>query len=113
MRTRAEIKREIVDAFMANEEMQQRYGFDPNQSFESQFSLVSYENVLFEIIAFSHYILEQIFGVHKRELDELIASKKLHNGIWVREQLLNFQYGFNRSEEHTSELQSRGHLVCR
>jgi len=95
MRTRAEIKREIVDAFMANEEMQQRYGFDPNQSFESQFSLVSYENVLFEIIAFSHYILEQIFGVHKRELDELIASKKLHNGIWVREQLLNFQYGFN------------------
>ena len=95
MRTRAEIKREIVDAFMANEEMQQRYGFDPNQSFESQFSLVSYENVLFEIIAFSHYILEQIFGVHKRELDELIASKKLHNGIWIREQLLNFQYGFN------------------
>lgn len=94
MRTRAEIKREIVDAFMANEEMQQRYGFDPNQSFESQFSLVSYENVLFEIIAFSHYILEQIFGVHKRELDELIASKKLHNGIWIREQLLNFQYGF-------------------
>lgn len=95
MRTRAEIKREIVDAFMANEEMQQRYGFDPNQSFESQFSLVSYENVLFEIIAFSHYILEQIFGVHKRELDELIASKKIHNGIWIREQLLNFQYGFN------------------
>lgn len=95
MRTRAEIKREIVDAFMANEEMQQRYGFDPNESFESQFSLVSYENILFEIIAFSHYILEQIFGVHKRELDELIASKKLHNGIWVREQLLNFQYGFN------------------
>src|SRR5690625_6382292 len=95
MRTRAEIKREIVDAFISNEEMQQRYGFDPNQSFESQFSLVSYENVLFEIIAFSHYILEQIFGVHKRELDELIASKKL------------------RSEEHTSELQSRGHLVCR
>lgn len=95
MRTRAEIKREIVDAFMSNEEMQQRYGFDPNQSFESQFSLVSYENVLFEIIAFSHYIMEQIFGVHKRELDELIASKKLHNGIWVREQLLNFQYGFN------------------
>lgn len=95
MRTRAEIKREIVDAFMANEEMQARYGFDSDQSFESQFSLVSYENVLFEIIAFSHYILEQIFGVHKRELDELIASKKIHNGIWIRDQLLNFQYGFN------------------
>src|SRR3712207_9381693 len=32
--------------------------------------------------------------------------------LWVREARL-FKYGSGRSEEHTSELQSRQYLVCR
>lgn len=94
MRTKKEIKATIVQRFMQDEFMKQEYGFDEEVTFESQFSLVSFENILFEIIAFAHFILEGFFDVHKKEVDTLIASKKLHNGIWIRDQLLNFQYGF-------------------
>src|SRR5690625_5456072 len=31
----------------------------------------------------------------------------------IREETERMKFGLNRSEEHTSELQSRGHLVCR
>src|SRR5207253_10047048 len=31
------------------------------------------------------------------------------DGVWM----LSWRASLNRSEEHTSELQSRGHLVCR
>src|SRR5436305_10176202 len=34
-------------------------------------------------------------------------------GSWSLEQLLVLMDSYNRSEEHTSELQSRPHLVCR
>jgi|26BtaG_2_1085354.scaffolds.fasta_scaffold01419_9 hypothetical protein len=46
------------------------------------------------IVAFVIDLLRQMFETHKKEIDTLIASKKLHNGIWIRNQLLNFQYGY-------------------
>src|SRR5690625_3752788 len=39
-----------------------------------------------------------------------------HHELWhgpVGAQLISSEHGVTRSEEHTSELQSRGHLVCR
>src|SRR5690625_3080000 len=43
--------------------------------------------------------------------------------LWIKSDIINFEiifmrlnviaYSYFRSEEHTSELQSRGHLVCR
>lgn len=46
------------------------------------------------IIAFAIDLLRQMFETHKTELNELIATKKIHSGIWIREQLLGFQLGF-------------------
>src|SRR5690625_6844616 len=40
----------------------------------------------------------------------LDGTKRIITAIMIRE---IFQITFMRSEEHTSELQSRGHLVCR
>src|SRR5690625_7019805 len=34
-------------------------------------------------------------------------------GLAITKELVEAHYGRIRSEEHTSELQSRGHLVCR
>ncbi len=93
-RTIKEIKKSITDNFMSNTEMQTAYGLDPAKSFEEQFSKVSFESVIFDIIAIVHLILEQLFDKHKTEINTLISLKKLHTGIWIREQLLNFQYGF-------------------
>lgn len=46
------------------------------------------------IIAFAIDLLRQMYETHKTELNDLIATKKLHSGIWIREQLLGFQLGF-------------------
>ena len=32
---------------------------------------------------------------------------------FVKKKILKFKWNYSRSEEHTSELQSRLHLVCR
>lgn len=47
------------------------------------------------IIAYAINLLREMFVQHKVEMHELIASKKLHNGIWIRNKLLSFQYGFS------------------
>lgn len=95
MRTREQIKRELVAGFMANEYMESAYGFDPNVPFDVQFSLTSFENVLFEIIAFFHYVLEQMFETHKTETMTAIANQKIHRAPQIRQSLLGFQYGFS------------------
>lgn len=80
---------------MANEHMETAYGFDPAATFEDQFSLVSFENILFEIIAFFHFVLESMFETHKSETYEAIASQKVHRAPEIRQRLLDFQYGFD------------------
>src|SRR5437870_11006835 len=49
-------------------------------------------------------------GEHPNPLRGLLIF--LRHSIWQAELLL-LEPGAKRSEEHTSELQSRGHLVCR
>src|SRR5690625_6269086 len=45
---------------------------------------------------------------------EFIACAEAHAAAHGRaNQLQSYVLAFHRSEEHTSELQSRGHLVCR
>src|SRR5690625_6933704 len=45
----------------------------------------------------------------------VINAPKVHDGILTTNDIVDLKSDttFERSEEHTSELQSRGHLVCR
>src|SRR5690625_6125862 len=52
--------------------------------------------------------INQMFRDHTEE----IAGRPDIHFIWQYGSLYEEEYG-NRSEEHTSELQSRGHIVCR
>src|SRR5207253_6896013 len=53
------------------------------------------------LVDISNYVMLELGRpTHVFDLD------KIHGGLEVR-------WGRKRSEEHTSELQSRGHLVCR
>src|SRR5690625_7018886 len=51
------------------------------------------------------------------DIDQQEAEERLAKAIKENENLpedeRQFQIEFGRSEEHTSELQSRGHIVCR
>lgn len=94
-RTKTQIKAEITTPFMANESLAVRYGFAPGASFDAEFSLVSLENILFEIVALAIFIHELFFDQHAKEVDERLANEKSGTLPWYRTMALRFQYGFD------------------
>src|SRR5437660_5243214 len=54
---------------------------------------------------------QQAGALHQR--GALLRLPRLNESIPTQEQRQGGMLSFRRSEEHTSELQSRGHLVCR
>lgn len=83
MRTRQEIKKQIVDEFMNNPTLANRYGFAVGESFSEKFSLVSIENIWFEIISYILYFHEQM-------VQENAKNSRVHNLSWYRDQVLNY-----------------------
>lgn len=97
-RTIEDIKKEMTDAFMADETLHLKYGFDKNKSFNEQFSKASLESLLFYIVACSIWILENLFDKHQEEVSETI-SKRAHTLRWYREKAFAFQYGYDLRED--------------
>src|SRR5690606_6908156 len=60
-----------------------------------EFSLVSLENILFEIVAFALFLHEQLFDAHKQEVTDLLYNQKSGRLPWYRYMALQFQYGFD------------------
>ncbi|MDB0603198.1 nucleotidyltransferase [Tenacibaculum maritimum] len=94
-RTRTEIKNQITSSFVNNEIIRAAYGLTEGLTFEQQFSLVSFENILFDIISFSILLLEQLFNQHTTEVDDKLYNQKSGRLPWYRYMALKFQYGFN------------------
>lgn len=94
-RTKTQIKAEITTPFMANETYSNAYGFDLGASFDAEFSLVSLENILFEIVAFTIYLHELMFDQHTKEVDQRLANEKAGSLPWYRTMALLFQFGFD------------------
>jgi hypothetical protein len=98
-RNRAAIKLEMTTAFMANESLAGTYGFTVGASFADEFSIVSFENILFDITSYFMFLLEQIFDTHKKEVDDIIEAKMPHRPSWYRSKAKAFQYGFDLIED--------------
>ncbi|RWX00906.1 nucleotidyltransferase [Flavobacterium cerinum] len=94
-RTQAEIKQEITKAFMANAIFSMVYGFPVGGSFEVHFSLLSLENLWFDIISFAHRVHEQFFDQHTKEVNEKLANQKAGTLPWYRTMALRFLWGFS------------------
>ena len=97
-RTIEEIKKEMTDAFLADETLRLQYGFNPSKSFNEQFSKASLESIIFYIIACSIWVLEKLFDKHQEEVSETI-SKRAHTLRWYREKAFAFQYGYDLRED--------------
>ncbi len=95
MRTRAEIKTEMTSTFVANATVIATYGLDENLTFEQQFSLVSLENIFFDIMSFVVFLHEQIFTKHKSDVNTRLYNQKNGRLPWYRTMALKFQYGFD------------------
>lgn len=94
-RNRTEIKLAMTTDFMANEIFAGIYGFPLGALFTQYFSTVSFENILFNIISYAHFLLEQLFDQHKQEIDTRILEQKSGTRNWYKNKYLNFQFGFD------------------
>ncbi|OBX20952.1 MULTISPECIES: hypothetical protein [Bizionia] len=95
MRTKADIKKQITDPFINNAHVISMYGLDENLSYEAQFSIVSFENILFDIMTNIIFFLEGLFGQHVKEVDGRLFNQKNARLSWYRTMALQFQYGFD------------------
>lgn len=90
-RTIAEIKKEMTDAFLQDKTIQTLYGVVSNQSFESQFSKVSLESIIFYIVATCVWTLETLFDRHHQEVTGLIDNLRPHTLLWYINKTKAFQ----------------------
>jgi hypothetical protein len=94
-KTRNEIKREMTASFVNNTHIRDVYGLTEGKNFEEEFSLVSFENILFDVISFAIFLLHQLFNIHNSEIDIKISNQKTGRKSWYRWMALQFQYGFD------------------
>lgn len=94
-RTTVLIKEEITANFMSDTTIRAAYGFSEGAVFESEFSKVSFESILFDVFAFSLFLFEKLFDQHKLEIDTAILEQKSGTPRWYRNMALAFQYGFD------------------
>ena len=88
-----EIKKTITDAFMSDMTIREQYGITGDASFEDTFSSVSIENILFYIIASSIYVLEGLFDLFKKDVDERVATSIPATIPWYHGVCLEYQHG--------------------
>lgn len=92
-RTVQEIKRQMTDLFMSDKTIRERYNLKESDTFESRFSVVSIESILFFVIASAHYVLEQIFECFKNDVSNQIESSIVATTAWYHKQALKYQHG--------------------
>ncbi len=93
--TQKEIKQQICNEFINNEQIKKMYGLTEGKTFEQEFSLVSFENILFDAIAGVIFFLQSLFVRHKQETTNALEKLKPHNLKWYHNKVLGFQYGFD------------------
>lgn len=94
-RSKTDIKAEMTTSFMGNISIAEAYGFNADAVFTDEFSLVSLENFLFEIVAYTMFVHELVFDNHKKEIDDKLYNQKSGRLSWYRFMALQFQYGFD------------------
>lgn len=94
----------MTTAFINNPVIQERYGLTPGNTFEQEFSIVSLENIFFEIVAFSIWSLEKLWDIFRKENDDKIAASRVHTRRWYRQKALDFMYGYELVETDSYDL---------
>lgn len=91
--TIAEIKKQMTDAFLANETVKQLYNLKDNKTFEEQFSTISVENIIFFIVATAMWLNAQLFEQHKVDVLTILKDNKAHTPNWYATRAKEFQFG--------------------
>ena len=92
-RTVKEIKDAITALFISKSAVQEKYGLDPQKTFDEQFSKASIENQIFYNVASAINQSEQIFDVQTKEIQDYVDNMRPHTLMWYHNMIKNFQYG--------------------
>ena len=93
-RTIKEIKEAMTATFVASPTVQLLYGLTPGNTFAQEFSLLSLESILYDVIALGIYTFEKIVDINTENIDKKIEKTKYLLKPWYIETALNFQLGF-------------------
>ena len=85
-RTTSDIKDLITADFISKPEIIDKYSLLPGLSFNDQFSIVSFENILFSIIAFA-------LSLHEKIVETNAENSRPHNISWYKEKAMEFLDG--------------------
>ena len=88
-----EIKKGMTDQFMADPVMREKYGLSESDTFDSAFSIFSVESILFGIVASAAYVMETIFDIFRKEVDDKIATAIVATVPWYHKICLEYQHG--------------------
>lgn len=90
MKTIDTIKQTIITDFMRNEDAAKVFGFTAGDNFETHFSKVSVENILFHAFAVAAWVLQLLFVQHQKDVDYSIEEMMPHRPKWYRDKVLKF-----------------------
>lgn len=88
-RSITDIKKQMTDAFMADEYIREAYGFVEGDTFNGKFSSVSIESILFYIVAACIYTFEVLFDSYREDVNDTIETSA-HTARWYRDKALAF-----------------------
>lgn len=91
--TITELKKQITDKFMSTPELVAAYGLDVGKTFDEQFSKVSFESILFYVVAFCHKLVYDVIGIFRKEQQDAIDSAYIANNRWYHTQMLSYRAG--------------------
>src|SRR5690625_7018697 len=86
--------------------------FDSYTLYQAGYQLDEFTSMSFKVYDLEDEDQESL-GTFKIDLTDTESEYEFDNGMKVVLDQVFPDYYLDRSEEHTSELQSRGHLVCR
>lgn len=83
-RTIVDIQKEIFDNIAADENLTEL----------NSASKVAIWRLMVFVVAFSIWVLENLFDTHKKEVNDILETKFPHRASWYRYKALAFQHGF-------------------
>ncbi len=92
-RTIDEIKGGMTAEWMRQPAVMDRYGIDGRKPFAECFSAASIENILFYVFAFAVWVLENLFDLHREEVEGRIAELEPHTLRWYVGKAKGYMHG--------------------
>lgn len=91
-RTTSEILEELQAKWMESTAVQELYGFNPGERWDSHFSKVSIEGIILYIVAYCAHVLEALFESTKNEVEERFLQQLPGTTRWYAQKLKDYHH---------------------